>query len=95
MPKVFLQITLNIKEENRVKAAGVYTKYKEPFLSQIKGAKSKELLIRNEDVQVLHGFDSLQNASNYLKSKLFENDVVRELTPLLENQPEVRIYSLA
>lgn len=95
MSKVYLQITLNIKNDNREIAAGVYTKYKEPFLSKIKGAKSKELLIRDEDVQVLHGFDSLENASNYLKSELFENDVVRELSSLLETSPDIRIYTVA
>ena len=33
MPKAFLEITLNIKPENRATAAGVYTKYKETFLN--------------------------------------------------------------
>ena len=54
----YLEITLEIKAENREGAAGVYLKYKEPFLKQISGATSKELLIRSEDVQVLHGFAS-------------------------------------
>ncbi len=55
----FLQISLKIKNENRAAAAAaVYGKYKQPFLDKIAGAKSKELLIRDEDVQVLHGFAS-------------------------------------
>jgi hypothetical protein len=90
----YLEITLDIKPENRESAAGVYLKYKEPFLKQISGATSKELLIRTEDVQVLHGFESEKEANAYLTTKLFENDVVRELKPFLESNPEVRIYSV-
>ncbi len=90
----YLEITLDIKSENRGSAAGVYMKYKEPFLKQINGATSKELLIRTEDVQVLHGFESEDEANTYLTTKLFENDVVRELKPFLESNPEVRIYSV-
>lgn len=90
----YLEITLNVKEENRMSAGGVYVKYKEPFLNQIAGATSKQLLMRNEDVQVLHGFESEEAAKAYLATKLFENDVVRELKPYLESDPEVRIYSV-
>ncbi len=90
----YLEITLDIKAENRGSAAGVYLKYKQPFLKQINGATSKELLIRTEDVQVLHGFESEEEAKAYLTTKLFENDVVRELKPFLESNPEIRIYSV-
>lgn len=92
--KAYLEITLDIKDENRGSAAGVYIKYKQPFLKQINGATSKELLIRTEDVQVLHGFESEDEAKAYLTTKLFENDVVRELKPFLESNPEIRIYSV-
>lgn len=95
MTKAYLQITLYIKNENRAAGAGVYAKYKEPFLKTIAGAKSKELLIRDEDVQVLHGFDSVEHANAYLKTELFEKDVVRELSPLFDKAPEVRIYAVA
>jgi hypothetical protein len=54
-----LEMTLKVSNENRPAAAGVYKQYKEPLLKQIKGAQSKELLISNEDVQVLHGFASV------------------------------------
>jgi len=91
----YLEITLKIKNENRQAAAAVYGKYKEPFLQGVKGAKSKELLIRDDDVQVLHGFSSEQDASAYLDTDLFSNDVVTELKSLLEAEPEVRIYSVA
>jgi hypothetical protein len=52
---VYLQITLKIAPANRPAAAGVYQRYKTPFLRTIAGAKSKELLVRDEDVEVLHG----------------------------------------
>ncbi|HFK2883679.1 hypothetical protein K7566_11255 [Stenotrophomonas maltophilia] len=91
---VYLQITLAIAESNRGAVAEVYAKYKGPFLSTIPGATSKDLLVRKEDVQVLHCFDSEQGAKAYLESEMFQNDVVRELGPLLSADPDVRIYSV-
>ena len=88
----YLEITLKVQDKNRSAAAGVYTKYKQPFLKTVPGAKTKELLIRAEDVQVLHGFDSKAHAEAYLKNELFTHDVVNGLKPLLEADPEVRIY---
>jgi len=88
----YLEITLKVAPENRPAAAAVYNKYRTPFLKKISGAKSKELLVRSEDVQVLHGFTSMSKAQNYLTSELFTKDVVSELTPLLQAPPEVRIY---
>lgn len=90
----YLEITLDVKAENRGNAGGVYVKYKQPFLSQIKGATSKDLLIRTEDVQVLHGFETEADAQAYLSTALFANDIVTELKPYLEAAPEVRIYSV-
>ena len=92
---VYLEITLNIEAANRAAAAGIYTKFKQPFLSQIKGAQSKELLVRDEDVQVLHGFDTQEHATAYLTSALFNNDVVAGLKPLLQSAPEAGIYQVA
>jgi len=92
---VYLQITLNISDANRAEAAGIYQQYKAPFLNTITGAKSKELLVRDDDVQVLHGFDTLENARAYLQSALFTKDVVGGLQPLLDAAPDVRIYQVA
>ncbi|PTL85776.1 hypothetical protein [Vitiosangium sp. GDMCC 1.1324] len=92
---VYLQITLQISPANRPAAASVYQRYKAPFLETIAGAKSKELLVRDEDVQVLHGFDTAQQASAYHKSNLFAADVVTALKPLLDAAPNVRIYQAA
>jgi hypothetical protein len=92
-PAAFLEITLKVEAKNRPAAAAVYTKYKAPFLAQVKGAKSKQLLLRDDDVQVLHGFDTAEHANAYLKSPLFNDDVVKALAPLLAAPPEVRIYT--
>jgi len=51
MTKAFLEITLNIAEQNRSKAGAIHTKYKQPFLSDVPGARSKNLLIRDQGVQ--------------------------------------------
>lgn len=95
MTKSYLEITLKIDDVDRANAAGVYNQYKVPFLETIKGATSKELLIRKEDVQVLHGFESAEDAQNYLSSKLFNNDVVTALKPYLKDNPDIRIYIVA
>ena len=91
----YLEITLTINDTDRPAAADVYQKYRQPFLDTVPGAASKELLIRDEDVQVLHGFDTVANANAYLSSELFTRDVVGGLSPLLQTDPEVRIYETA
>lgn len=90
----YLQITLAVDPQDRPAAAAVYEKYRRPFLTTASGAHSKELLIRDQDVQVLHGFDSVAQAEAYLTSELFTQDIVRELTPLLEADPDVRIFDV-
>jgi hypothetical protein len=91
----YLEITLKIEEHNRAKAAEVYGRFKEPFLKGVSGAKSKELLLRGEDVQVLHGFDTVENAMAYTESRLFQDDVVVALKPLLSAAPDLRFYQVA
>ena len=90
---VYLQINLNVAATDRPAAAAIYAQYKTPFLSETAGAKSKDLLVRDEDVQVLHGFDTVANAQSYLSSDLFNRDVVTALRPLLQSPPDVRIYA--
>jgi hypothetical protein len=89
----YLEISLKIDSKDRPAAAAIYTKFKQPFLTTISGATSKQLLIRDDDVQVLHGFKSVEDAQAYLKSDLFTQDVVTALKPMLKADPEVRIYS--
>lgn len=90
----YLEISLTISEDNRASAAGVYLKYKKPFLTKIEGAVSKELLLRTDDVQVLHGFESEAHATAYLETELFTKDVVTELKPYLDAAPEIRVYNV-
>ncbi|MGP1458355.1 MAG: hypothetical protein ACTTKL_03480 [Treponema sp.] len=90
----YLEITMKIEDVNRAAAAKVYANYREPFLKTIKGALTKELLVRDEDVQVLHGFDSAENAKAYLSSDMFKDDVFTGLKPLWAAEPDVRIFSV-
>jgi hypothetical protein len=90
-----LEITLKIADDDRAAAAGVYTKYRQPFLDRAPGAQSKQLLVRGDDVQVLHGFASVSDAEAYVSSSLFATDIVGELSPLLQAAPEIRIYDEA
>ena len=53
------------------------------------------LLVRDEDVQVLHGFKTAADARAYLDSELFTRDVVGGLAPLLSTAPDVRVYEEA
>ncbi len=92
MSTAYLEITLQIAPENRPAAAAVYTKFKRPFLETVGGALTKELLLRSDDVQVLHGFTAKADAEAYLESKIFAEDVVTSLKPYLAAAPEVRIY---
>jgi hypothetical protein len=89
----YLEITLKVDAADRPAAAAVYTKYRQLFLTNIPGAVSKQLLVRDDDVQVLHGFKSVQEAQAYTKSDLFNQDVVTALKPLLKANPDVRIYA--
>ena len=91
----YLEITMKIGEAERPAAARVYNDYRGPFLEQIPGALTKELLIRGEDVQVLHGFDSAEHARDYLDSEMFKNDVFVGRKPLWSAEPDVKIYSVA
>ncbi len=89
----FLEITLKVDANDRGAAGSIYAKYKAPFLTTIPGATSKQLLVRDDDVQVLHGFKSTEQAQAYLKSDLFNADVVTALKPLLKANPDIRIYA--
>jgi hypothetical protein len=92
---VYLQITLKIAPSNRPAAVGVYQKYRAPFLETVAGAKSKDLLVRDDDVQVLHSFDTAAHANAYLKTPLFSSDVVSALKPFLDAAPDIRVYQAA
>lgn len=91
----YLEITMKINNEERPAAAKVYSDYRQPFLDTIEGAMTKELLIHDKDVQVLHGFDSAEHAQAYLSSDMFQNDVFVGLKSLWTEEPDVKIYTVA
>lgn len=93
--KAYLEAIMTIDQENRPAAAKVYETYRQPFLDGIEGALTKELLVRDEDVQVIHGFDSLEHAKAYLESDLFTNKVAPGLQPLWAADPDLRFYEVA
>lgn len=64
--KTYLEITIVISPEKRAEAAMVYNHYLQPFLDTIDGALTKYLLIRDKDVQVLQGFDSIEHAKRHI-----------------------------
>lgn len=91
----YLEITLKVDEADRAAAASVYQRYKQSFLDTVDGARSKELLVRADDVQVLHGFTNADAAQAYLSSDLFTQDVFAALSPLVQAEPEIRVYETA
>lgn len=92
--KAYLEVTMTINPENRPAAAKVYTDYRQPFLDTINGALTKELLIRDEDVQVIHGFDSMEHAKAYLETELFTTKVAPSLQPTWAADPDIRFYEV-
>ena len=88
--KAYLEITMKIDNDKRPAAAKVYTDYRTPFLKEIKGALTKDLLIREEDVQVLHGFDSAENAAAYLESKCSKTMFLWDLNRFGEQTPKLK-----
>lgn len=92
--KAYLEVTMIINPENRPDAAKIYTDYRQPFLDTIEGAITKELLIRDEDVQVIHGFDSMEHAKAYLESELFTAKVAPGLQPTWAADPDIRFYEV-
>ena len=91
----YLQVAMTIDPADRAAGARIYSEYKREFLDTVPGAKSKELLVRDEDVQVLHGFETVEQAGAYLTSELFTAKVVPGLTPLFKADPDIRVYAVA
>ena len=91
----YLQVTMTIDPADRAAGAKVYSDYLQEFLDTVPGAKTKELLVRDEDVQVLHGFETVEQAGAYLTSELVTAKVVPGLTPLFKADPAIRVYAVA
>ncbi|PCH61445.1 MAG: hypothetical protein COC19_04755 [SAR86 cluster bacterium] len=88
----YLQITFKVPAEKRKAALGIFYKNKEIFLYGVAGAQSKTLLVRDEDLQILHRFSSVKMAEIYLSSEVCTVDIVAELGPLLDALPDIRLY---
>ena len=94
MAKAYLQITLKINSAAKGAASGVYDKFQDSFLDQIKGATSIELLVGDEYIQLLHGFGTADDAQAFLSTELFNNGILVALKSLVVDTPEVRIYTV-
>lgn len=63
-------------------------------MDTIASAVSNQLLVREDDVQVLHVFAYVAEVEGYLKSDLFNQDVVVELKLFFQAAPGIRICSV-
>ena len=86
--KAYLEITMKIDAANRPAAAKVYTDYRQPFLTTIKGAfDERPAHPAMKTVQVLHGFDSTEHAQAYLTSDLFKKRRLRRTSASVDRRP--------
>lgn len=95
MVRAYLDISLTIEGLDRAGITAVFNMYKGPFLSTVKGALYNELWIHVEDVRILHGFSSMEDAQEYLVSKLFNTDFITSLKPYMIGNPNIKIYQVA
>lgn len=56
---------------------------------------TKELLIHEKDVQAIHGFVSMGQATAYLDTDMLKEDVFVGLRPTWAADPETRFYKAA
>ncbi|OJZ05771.1 hypothetical protein [Sphingobacterium sp. 40-24] len=94
MASAYLDISLTIEGLDRAGITAVFNLYKEPFLTTVKGALCNELWVHIEDVRILHGFNSLEEAQGYLVSKLFNTDFMTSLKPYIIGNPNIKIYQV-
>ena len=95
MTTAYLQIVLKVNLADRGELTNTYNKFKNSFLEQIKGATTHELLIGDEEVQLLYGFDNLEDAEAFLSTELYNNVVLVALKPLIFDNPKIRVFNVA
>jgi len=95
MTTAYLQIVLKMNSSNRGELTSTYNKFKDLFQEQIKGAKTQELLFSDEDIQLLYGFDTFEDAEAFLSTELYNNVILVALKPLISNNPDIKIYNVA
>jgi len=67
--KACLELTLKIDAADRVVAAQVYSTYKAPILKSIPGSRSRELHVRDHDVQMSQCRQTLFSASGSFSTR--------------------------
>ena len=87
--KAYLQITMQISEANRPAAVKVY-RLSPAVLDTIEAALTKDLLVRDEDVQVLHGFDSVERAKGLPGKRPVQRRRRNRLGPYVGRRPQHR-----
>jgi len=95
MAKAYLDIILTIQGLDRAGVTAVYNLYKEPFLKTVNGALSDELLIHIDDLRILQGFKSREDAQCYFLSKFCTSDFITSLKPDIIGNPNVKIYEVS
>ncbi len=94
MAKTYLEITFKVADAKREQAVEIYKQYKTTILQTFESALSMELLVHVEGIQLLIGFNSVENAQEYLLSTLFNDKLVVALKPFMQGAPDVKIYSV-
>ena len=70
--RAYLQETFTLASTSREEMIlQVYAPHRPRFLGRVAGAVSINLLLREEDVQILYGFDTLESAKSFLESAYF------------------------
>ena len=85
--KAYLEITMQIADENRSAAANVFFKYKEEFLKNIQGAITKDLLIRKEDFsdpRIKAFFEYIKSEEFKERIKAFGDYTVKNIGEVIE-----------
>lgn len=90
----FLQVTLSIPAPRREKAISrIFLPARQHFLERVLGAVSMDMLVRDEDVQVLHGFDTYENARTYLNSGVFK-EFMAQLGETADKEAIAALYNV-
>ena len=92
--RAYLQITLQISQPRREEAiTKVYLPNRQRFLERVEGAVSMDMLVREEDIQVLVGFDTPENARAYLASSAGK-EITSQLAGYAKKEPVTAIYDV-
>ncbi|PUV23897.1 MULTISPECIES: hypothetical protein [Sphingobacterium] len=94
MAKAYLQVTLKINNSDKGAVSGIFDKFRDSFIDQIKGATSIELLIGDGYIQLLHVFDTVEDAHAFLSTELYNNNILFALKSLMVDTPQVSIYAV-